>query len=260
MRVNQYLISIQQQGMPRYDAFFEQDCFDEDDFKVFGVVGAKLPTSTYFELGVKNKKRPLAPSELGCTLSHLKALEDFIASDAQYAYIFEDDVKHKKMINFDADLSFLGEGFIASLGGVGLQVCQKVKGEVVGHLFDQPMMKINPYFYEHICYAMGYIVDQKSAKAIVQYHQNPQIFDHWKDFLNENTELNYYMSDLLDHPDVSDLCNVNSGLESERKSLFYISDKPKVLPFLFWFWRYRIFKVKKRYYGLTNQFYPKSDD
>ena len=98
MSVKKYLISIQKQGLPRYDGFFSQSSFNENDFKVYGIVGTNLPTNIYFELGVKNKKIPMTPSELGCTLSHLKALEDFIKSDSEYAYIFEDDVKQKKAL------------------------------------------------------------------------------------------------------------------------------------------------------------------
>lgn len=37
--------------------------------------------------------RPLRNGEIGCYLSHIKALENFISSQEKYAIIFEDDVK-----------------------------------------------------------------------------------------------------------------------------------------------------------------------
>ena len=258
MSVKKYLISIQKQGLPRYDGFFSQSSFNENDFKVYGIVGTNLPTNIYFELGVKNKKIPMTPSELGCTLSHLKALEDFIKSDSEYAYIFEDDVKQKKSIDFNVDLSFLGKGFIVSLGGIELYLCRKVKGQIVGELFGQPVLKVNPFFYDHIYFAMGYIVDKKSAQAILNYHQTPKIYDHWKDFLLENQEIKYFMLDVLEHPEVANLNTENNSLENERKGLYFVSEKPKILSFIFRFLNYRIFKVKKKYHALFNQFYPKS--
>ena len=41
----------------------------------------------------------LAPAERGCMLSHVKMWEDFVASDAEWALIAEDDV----LISLDAE-------------------------------------------------------------------------------------------------------------------------------------------------------------
>ncbi len=40
---------------------------------------------------MKGREIPLTPGELGCTLSHLQALQLFLDTDDQYALILEDD-------------------------------------------------------------------------------------------------------------------------------------------------------------------------
>lgn len=37
-------------------------------------------------------KKMITPSEVGCTLSHIKALEIFLKTDEEYALILEDDI------------------------------------------------------------------------------------------------------------------------------------------------------------------------
>ncbi len=41
---------------------------------------------------IRNFGRELHPGEVGCALSHLKALREFVHSGSDYALIFEDDV------------------------------------------------------------------------------------------------------------------------------------------------------------------------
>jgi len=48
----------------------------------------------YSKFVVKNQyKREIAPGEIGCYMSHVKVMKTFIASDAEFAVILEDDIK-----------------------------------------------------------------------------------------------------------------------------------------------------------------------
>jgi glycosyl transferase family 25 len=256
MKVNKYLISIQQKGDPRYDQFFSHAQFNEEEFKVFGVIGANLPTRDYFNLGVKNKTRPLTPAELGCTLSHLKAIEDFVNSDADYAYIFEDDVKLKVDFNFEQYLSFLGNGFILSLGGISLYICKNVKGKLSGSFFGKPLLCVDKNFYDCIFYAMGYVLDKTAATRLLEFHKTVSVIDHWSLLLARYPELKYYMCDLLDHPEVSVINQTNSDIEHERQGHATMDMKPRLIRLLTLYFSYRFFKYKKKIMKLFLTSYP----
>lgn len=64
--------------------------------RVAGVDGSRLeqPHKDFSERSYRYLHgRHWAPRELGCYLSHIKALQAFLASDARYALILEDDVR-----------------------------------------------------------------------------------------------------------------------------------------------------------------------
>lgn len=59
------------------------------------VVGKELPADVpaYNKLGrAKIYTYDLSPNEIACTLSHIKAMQTFLASGAEYAVIMEDDI------------------------------------------------------------------------------------------------------------------------------------------------------------------------
>ena len=43
-------------------------------------------------LAVLKYNRPLFPGEIGCALAHIKVLEEFVRSEADFGLVFEDDV------------------------------------------------------------------------------------------------------------------------------------------------------------------------
>lgn len=257
-KAKKYLISIESKGQPRFEQFFAQACFNEAEFLIFGVKGADLTSRVYYDLAVRRQYQPLSPSELGCTLSHIAALNDFISSDAEYAYIFEDDIKAKKDIDFESDLKFLPEGFVLSLGGVNLTICKQVRGEILEQKFsDQSILQVNKYFYDYVKYTMGYVLDKKAAKAMVSYHSIPKIADDWRGFLESYPDITYYMTDILDHPDVGQLSMENSLISEEREGKVSIATKPRLSKFLKVFLAYRAYKLIVLVSKLTTRLYPK---
>lgn len=221
--MKKYLISIESQDSKRLQGFYEQLTFHnyKDEFKQFGIIGKNLTVSQYFEMGVAGKSKPMTPGELGCTLSHLEALKDFLSSDEKYAIIFEDDVIERFEIDFD-DLEakleelHLGENFLFSLGGIQMKICNRVRGyELNQRLYEQKVLKVDHDFLDRLAYAYAYVVDRKMAAMLLSYHQTPKIYDHWQDLIVLQQDFNVYVSFIFDHPVIQNNSNL-SYLEHER--------------------------------------------
>ena len=60
----------------------------------------------------KEMGRSIQPGEVGCFLSHKKALENFLSTDSKYAIIFEDDAI--PVNDFKATIEFIIEKFLQS--------------------------------------------------------------------------------------------------------------------------------------------------
>ncbi|MEB3754272.1 glycosyltransferase family 25 protein [Acinetobacter sp. MD2(2019)] len=205
--MKKYLISIESEDSQRLQGFFAYPTFNKykSDFKQFGIIGKHLSAAEYFQLGVAGKNKPMTPGELGCTLSHLDALKDFLASNEKYAMIFEDDVIER----FEIDLNELAqhietlnldESFFLSLGGIQMKICNRVRGELLSQvLFQQKILKVDSYFLDRLAYAYAYVVDRKMADKLLSYHQPPRIYDHWGSF-NISDNVNFYATFLFEHP------------------------------------------------------------
>lgn len=106
----------------------------------------------------------LTPNEQACMHSHLKALRTFLASDADYGVVFEDDV-------------LLTEDFLAGINCL----LHRVQGWEVAKLYNQPCrlydicppMKdapLQPVFPKKIPWgAIGYLYSRAGAEKIVQH-------------------------------------------------------------------------------------------
>lgn len=258
MSHNKYLITIQSPGESRFDAFFENNHFHPSDFQIHGIKGIELSTREYFEKAVANHQTPLTPAELGCTLSHLSALRDFIESDKQYAYVFEDDVLFKTTIDFDQDLGFLGEGFILSLGGIQLYLCQKARGYLLKESYaNRPILKLHPFYSDKAFYAMGYVMDKKAAQAYINFHTVIQHADAWEAFLQHSPNINFYFTDILDHPELNFINNTQSSIEHERLTIIKPAEFPHSLFLLLKkYFQIRTFRWKKKFQRRRTQRYP----
>lgn len=245
--MKKYLISIEPAESVRLSNFFAQTSFsnEKQNFKIFGVIGNQLSVKDYFRLAVAGKEAALTPGELGCTLSHVKALNDFIDSTEEYAIIFEDDAVERFKIDLMQleqlikELNF-SECFFLSLGGVQLTVCNRVRGHILNSkLLEQSVIKVDSNFVENLHYTYAYVVDRQMAKKLIDYHQSPHVCDHWQDLVDTEKECTFYATFLFNHPEVEQTVNGNaSHLERERAImkihevkkttfLYYISKKIK---------------------------------
>ncbi|MDI3379385.1 glycosyltransferase family 25 protein [Acinetobacter sp. V89_7] len=251
--MKKYLISIESQDSKRLQGFYEQRTFHnyKDEFKQFGIIGKNLTVSQYFEMGVAGKNKPMTPGELGCTLSHLEALKDFLSSDEKYAIIFEDDVIERFEINFE-DLEVkleelhLGKNFLFSLGGIQMKICRKVKGQFINkNILDQKVLKVDPFFYENLAYAYAYIVDRGMAKILLDFHSSPRVYDQWFDLIIvSKNQFSIYVSFIFDHPKIDNI-KERSYLENERDKLITTKFKSNL----------SYFYIKKKLRGLCLKTY-----
>lgn len=233
--MKKYIISIESEDGQRLKFFFQQPLFASahEEFKKVGIKGDDLTVKEYFELGVVGHKKALTPGELGCTLSHLKALKNFLASSDEYAIVFEDDAIQ------DCDFTFteieqnlkaldLKSCFFFSLGGIQLFHSQKVRGKFLSHqMLERNVLKVHPFYYQKFVSAYAYIVDRKMAELLLQYHSLPQIFDHWSGVYYLEPNINLYATYLFDHPIVTD-DEVNSYLHEERVQYALHASKTKI--------------------------------
>ena len=232
--MKKYLVSIEQQDNPRLTKFFDQKLFNEPkSFKKIGIIGKDLKTDQYFKLAVINKTRPLSPGELGCTLSHLKVYEDFLNTDAQLAFVFEDDaISRLTDTDFQEFYSKiktlkLDSSFFLSLGGIQLNCAKNVYGKFIEQeLYGEKILKIHPLFIENLASAYAYVIDRNMAKILIDYHKSPKLSDQWDTLFAQYPSVNFYATFLFEHPPVVD-SEVNSYLQKERAQIQAIQYKKK---------------------------------
>lgn len=225
--MKKYLISIETDDSQRLMHFFDQSTFApfRAEFHKVGIIGNDLPLNTYFDLAVSPQKKALSPGELGCTLSHLAALKDFVASGADYAIVFEDDViaKHDIDLNVlyqDVQALVLEKCLFLSLGGIESKINNQVMGKLEARkLLNKNVLKLHPFCFDKLSGAYAYIVDQAMANSLIEYHQIPHVWDHWGGIAELNQDVHFYATHVFDHPDISENTTLLSHLEDERAKL-----------------------------------------
>ena len=104
----------------------------------------------------------LTPNEIACTLSHIKALKTFLASDAEYAVIMEDD-------------ALLAENFSAGIR----ELTDHLQGWEIAKLYtpncklyplsanENPDAPIHPVFPKNMWYSVGYMYKRCAAEKLL---------------------------------------------------------------------------------------------
>lgn len=221
-----FVISIEEENSPRLTNFLAQPFFKRADlpYQKIGIKGGEIAAKAYFEQAVKGRSQPLSPGELGCTLSHLEALKQFLQSNDDYALIFEDDAVIPEFLEYqalkEALLKFdLPNSVLFSLGGIQMKECLKVRGKLNQQKFlDKKVLTVDPHFYSRACAAFAYIVDRKMANTLISYHGKIRKSDDWSCLYDFDPSVNLLMTHLVDHPDITQGeqdCHL-SHLEQER--------------------------------------------
>lgn len=219
-----YVVSIEERKSQRLSSFFKQNFFKdipENDINIVGVKGGDMIAKEYFNLAVHGRAKPLTPGELGCTLSHLEIYKRFLLTENKFALIFEDDAIFPEVLNYKELLDKIkqykfGSGFLLSLGGIQMKVCRNVRGKLQENkILSQPVIKVNPHFYNRVCYTFAYVIDREMAEVLLKYHNKPRRADDWSYLHEFDSSTNIYMTNLIEHP--VEQTNQNSYLEIERK-------------------------------------------
>lgn len=203
-----FIVSIEDDSSPRLIKFLSQPFLKsgQQAFVKVGVKGGELTAKQYFELGVKGRSKPLSPSMVGCTLSHLEALKVFLQSDDEFALILEDDAIlpddfDVEVLENDLKEAKLPQQFLFSIGGIQMKECRKVRGEIKAFKFCKTsVLEVNPDFYHRICYTVSYMVDRAMAEALIQYHQKLRAADDWRFIPDLYPNSRIYMTFIVDHP------------------------------------------------------------
>lgn len=186
------------------------------------VNGKKLSAKGYFSyanLYFQHHQKMMTPSEVGCTLSHVQALEAFLETNEDYALILEDDV-----IGNDEYISYL-ENLIKNFNPSGLILCGGQDGfnfwkYILGKVFFENIYKVPVFSIKFIFRTCSYVVDKNTARYILErQQQNFEVADAWYTIF-KNSNIPFLYLDLFKHPE--DLSN--SHIENER-ALFYMNEK-----------------------------------
>lgn len=223
-----FVISIEDENSSRLKKFLDQAFFEKGQLPVtkIGIKGGDLSAKEYFELGVKGRSKPLSPSMVGCTLSHLAAVKEFLTTDDQYALIMEDDAILPDDLTIEklsAELTRLKlpKNTLFSIGGIRMKECRKVRGTILDQEFlSQKILKVSPDFYQRICYAVAYIVDREIAQTLIDYHHPLRAADDWRCLTDFNETASILMTAIVDHPVIlaGEQDNQLSSIEKERVS------------------------------------------
>ncbi|WP_062271135.1 glycosyltransferase family 25 protein [Endozoicomonas arenosclerae] len=185
-------------------------------FKLISAVDGRLVSSKeYYDSVIKyyiNEGRLLSPSELGCTLSHIKALKEFLKTDKKFALILEDDVQgdDEKIKTIIKELSLLDSKSLLICGGQdGLRYRDFLYGKRVS---NAEHYKLSKFSYEYTLRTCCYAVTRESAETILKSHENYiREADSWRHFF-EKSPIEIYFTNKLAHP--IDLAG--SHIESDR--------------------------------------------
>ena len=142
------------------------------------VAGKELPAEVpEYDRAARKKvfNHDLIPNEIACTLSHIKALETFLASGAEYGVILEDD-------------AVLAENFVEGIR----DITEKLHGWEIAKLYTEegklyplgveiPGGVVQPIFPKKILWvAVGYLYTRRGAARLLE-HMRP--FCHQADVL-----------------------------------------------------------------------------
>lgn len=211
-----YLVSLEK-DVTRRDILKQRFTDQYSKFKIQPAVDGRLLLAkdyySYISKYYKKQKKLMSPGELGCTLSHIHALTNFLESDSKYALIFEDDI-----VGADKDIEKIKQ-IIPYLDECSIVVCGGQDGLLSRYFqFGKPLKKysnlylVHPHCYQYIYRTCSYLVTRKAASLILEYQTNHTVVaDHWVKIF-KNTNIKFYYSNIFHHP--TEL--VSSSIESER--------------------------------------------
>ncbi|MBA6420853.1 glycosyltransferase family 25 protein [Pseudomonas sp. 5Ae-yellow] len=209
-----YLVSLKQDAARRRILSENFPSYYHDFICVEAVDGRTLPASEYYSKTLpffSVHRRPMTPAELGCTLSHIKALKSFLESNESFALIIEDDV-----IGRDEDLLRVSKS-VSQLSSCSLVFCGCQDGLMnkykYGYKISAHVLRVPRYNFGNFSRTAAYVVSRSAAKVILNFYENKYITvaDFWFELLEGGDVDVFYIAGMR-HP----LSLGGSILEEER--------------------------------------------
>lgn len=212
-----YLVSLEQDTKRREELRLRFPNLYSNFIHINAVDGRKLSAKEFYDKTIDyfiKTNKTMSPSELGCTLSHIKALEEFMKTDSDYALILEDDVigedkDIEKIFNISQKLDQHSLFICGAQDGLSSRKYQFGKRSSL----DDNLYEVCKFSYQHVFRTCCYIITKQSAKEILDYHKKClTLADKWDEFFKDSDTKIYY-SNILAHPE--DLAN--SHIEADRE-------------------------------------------
>lgn len=191
------------------------------------VYGKDLSSSVFAQLNPKGKSPETGayptPSEVGCTLSHLKVYALVQQRKQQWACIFEDDaIIDDRMkdfyINFTNNLMRFDRDNLYLMGGQNAVSANILVSKSFFTFFYVGKQKFSKLINseQYVCRTCCYIISNSVTKKMIDLSKTTFLLaDDWE-FLARNKIINdIYLSDFIDHPVDLSL----SHIERERRDV-----------------------------------------
>ncbi len=217
MKLSISIISLEKDETRRTRLLSELSPFNVNINIISAVNGKELSAEEYFnqykcESSKFGGRTFLTPSELGCILSHKKALKEFLVSSNDWLLVLEDDVSIVNDIShIEYELGRLDNNGIYILGGQdGLKSFSRVLFKKSNlHDYSRVIFKTYRWIYRTCCY----LISRDSAVEIYNLMLlNRFMADDWKYIIKNTAITDIYYSQFFSHPiDLND-----SSIEKER--------------------------------------------
>lgn len=165
-----------------------------------------------------NRRHIISPAELGCRLSHKKAIDTFISnSTKEWLMIFEDDIEFSiELINYLRFITSIKscDDFLIHLGGQdGLSTKNRILFKKDKNYTVLKAKSVFSFTLRWLYRTCGYVVNKAAAEKLLKAHEFSFVADDWCFVKNKSHINKIYYVDMITHP--TDLSN--SSIENERK-------------------------------------------
>lgn len=201
---------------------------------------------SYLNISFKAYKRLLSPAEICCSLSHVRAYEEFLKSDCELCLILEDDI-----IGDDESIKTAFE-MACKIDKNSVLICGAQDGlngrfSAFAKRIFKDLFLVCPSSYGSISRAASYIVTRDSARALVETHKKAICTSDVWDYLLKTNGLKMYFCDIFSHP--TDLSG--SNIEAQRNERGY---RTSFRAYLRSFKFIIISRIKKVFFGFERIF------
>lgn len=222
-----YLVSLEQDTKRREELKLRFPNHYDDFIQINAVDGRKISAKEYYDKTIEyfiKTNKTMSPSELGCTLSHIKALEEFIKTNNNYALILEDDVigEDKDIKKIIETAQRLDENTLFICGGQdGLNVNKYLIGKK--YLINE-LYQLSKFSHKHVLRTCCYVITKKTATLILNHHKNSlTLADKWDNFF-DGQNIRIVFQNILKHPiDLSHSHIENERVKLRTKKFFFVS-------------------------------------